>query len=58
MKYADESQVRTLTNSGRITHAQAAAARSELRGDTVAPREEKHPRVILKDCKPIERGKR
>lgn len=48
MKYADESQIRTLANSGRITHPEAAAARSELRGDTIVPREESHPRVDLR----------
>lgn len=48
MKYSDESQIRTLANSGRITNAQAAVARSELRGDTIAPPEEKHPRVDLR----------
>lgn len=45
MKYTDESQIRALANSGRITHAQAATARSEIRGDTVTPGQ--HPRVKL-----------
>lgn len=45
MKYTDQSQINTLRNSGRITHAEAAAARSEMRGETVEAG--KHPRVKL-----------
>ncbi len=52
MKYTDESQVRTLFNAGRITQAEAAAARSELRGETVTPMQ--HPPVKL----PKKKGKR
>lgn len=45
MKYTDQSQINTLRNSGRITHAEADTARSELRGETVTPGQ--HPRVKL-----------
>ncbi len=52
MKYVDESQIRALANAGRITHAEAAKARSEMRGDAVEVG--KHPRVKL----PKKKGKR
>jgi len=45
MKYVDESQIRVLANAGRITHAEADRARSELRGETVTPMQ--HPPVKL-----------
>ena len=45
MKYVDESQIRVLANAGRITHAEADRARSELRGETVEVG--RHTRVKL-----------
>ena len=52
MKYTDQSQINTLRNAGRITHAEAATARSEMRGETVEVG--KHERVKL----PKKKGER
>jgi hypothetical protein len=52
MKYTDQSQINTLRNSGRITHAEAATSRSYMRGETVTPMQ--HPPVKL----PKKNGKR
>lgn len=49
MKYTDQSQINALRNSGRITHAEADRARSELRGETVEVG--KHPPVKSKETK-------
>lgn len=58
MKPVDQSHALILRNSGRLLPNQAAAAIRELRGDTIAQSEPKHPRVILSECKPIARRKR
>jgi hypothetical protein len=49
MKYTDQSQINTLRNAGRITHAEAATARSEMRGETVEVG--RHERVKLREPK-------
>jgi hypothetical protein len=52
VKYTDESQIRALANSGRITHTEADRVRSEMRVETVGVG--KYPRVKL----PKKKGKR
>lgn len=58
MKPVDESQARQWANSGRISHAQSVAAIRDLRGQTVWPAEPKHERIILSQCKPLQRTTR
>lgn len=49
-------QARVWGFTGRMTPDRSVAAIRDLRGDTVIPGQ--HERVILSECKPIERRKR